>query len=165
MRLFLFLTGFFYIAHTFHVSKTMVAYSEKEKSLQISVHLFIDDLEESLKNEGHTKLFICTEREAPHAEKHIESYLRKHLTFSVNNKSTPFTFVGKEGSSDMSAVWIYLEIPVSGKIKSISIKNSLLIGEFEDQKNLVHVVGPNKKEGTIIFANTKTEESLTFSPK
>jgi hypothetical protein len=143
----------------------MVAYNEKEKALQISVHLFIDDLEESLKMEGHTRLFICTERESIQAEKLIESYLRKHLTFSVNNKSNPFFFVGKERSSDMSAVWIYLEIPVSGKIKTMSIKNSLLVREFEDQKNLVHVVGPNKKEGTIIFAREKTEELLTFSVK
>jgi hypothetical protein len=101
----------------------MVEYNEKEKSLQISVHLFIDDLEESLKKEGHTKLFICTEREATQAEKHIESYLRKNLSFSINGKSTSYTFVGKEGSSDMSAVWIYLEIPVTGKIKTINIKN------------------------------------------
>lgn len=64
----------------------------------------------------------------------------------------------------MSAVWIYLEIPVSGKIKTINIKNSLLIREFEDQKNLVHVIGPNKKEGTIIFANAKIEDLLTFNP-
>jgi hypothetical protein len=142
----------------------MVEYNEKEKSLQISVHLFIDDLEESLKKEGHTKLFICTERESTQAEKHIESYLRKNLSFSINGKSSSYTFVGKEGSSDMSAVWIYLEIPVTGKIKTINIKNSLLIGEFDDQKNLVHVIGPNKKEGTVIFANSKTEELLTFSP-
>ena len=45
----LFLSSFFYLLHTVHVSKTMVEYNEKEKSLQISVHLFIDDLEESLK--------------------------------------------------------------------------------------------------------------------
>ena len=160
----LFLSSFFYLLHTFHVSKTMVEYNEKEKSLQISVHLFIDDLEESLKKEGHTKLFICTEREATQAEKHIESYLRKNLSFSINGKSTSYTFVGKEGSSDMSAVWIYLEIPVTGKIKTINIKNSLLIGEFDDQKNLVHVIGPNKKERTVIFANAKTEKLLTFSP-
>ena len=72
MPIFLFLSSFFYLAHTFHVSKTMVEYSEKEKSLQISVHLFIDDLEESLKNEGHTKVFVCTERESAQAEKYIE---------------------------------------------------------------------------------------------
>ena len=142
----------------------MVEYNEKEKSLQISVHIFIDDLEESLKKEGHTKLFICTERESTQAEKHIESYLRKNLSFSVNGKSSAYTFVGKEGSSDMSAVWIYLEIPVNGKIKTINIKNSLLLREFDDQKNLVHVIGPNKKEGTVIFANAKIEELLTFSP-
>jgi hypothetical protein len=64
----------------------------------------------------------------------------------------------------MSAVWIYLEIPVTSKMKTLNIKNSLLIGEFDDQKNLVHVIGPNKKEGTIIFANAKTEENLTFIP-
>jgi hypothetical protein len=131
----------------------MVEYNEKEKSLQISVHLFIDDLEESLKNQGYTGLFICTERESGQAEKHIESYLRKNLTFSINGKLTNYTFIGKEGSSDMSAV-----------IKTINIKNSLLIREFDDQKNLVHVIGPNKKEGTIIFANAKIEDLLTFNP-
>ena len=164
MPILLFLSSFFYLAHTFHVSKTMVEYNEKEKSLQISVHLFIDDLEESLKNQGYTSLFICTERESGQAEKHIESYLRKNLTFSINGKLTNYTFIGKEGSSDMSAVWIYLEIPFSGKIKTINIKNSLLIREFDDQKNLVHVIGPNKKEGTIIFANAKIEDLLTFNP-
>lgn len=164
MPIILFLSSFFCLAHTFHVSKTMVEFNEKEKALQISVHIFIDDLEESLKNKGFTKLFICTERESTQAEKHIESYLREHLSFSINGKSTNYTFIGKEGSSDMSAVWIYLEIPVSGRIKTINIKNSILLREFNDQKNLVHVIGPNKKEGTIIFANAKTEDLLTFNP-
>ena len=36
----------------------MVEYNEKEKSLQISVHLFIDDLEESLKKEGTNSILL-----------------------------------------------------------------------------------------------------------
>lgn len=42
----------------------MVEYNEKEKSLQISVHLFIDDLEESLKKRGILN-YLYAQRENP----------------------------------------------------------------------------------------------------
>jgi len=150
------------LAHAFHVSKTMVEYKAQEKTLQVSVHLFIDDLETSLRKEGHTALFLCTDREAPRAEGLIEDYIRRHLQLRPNNREVTFTFLGKETSPDMSAVWIYLELRVPGKLRSLAIRNSLLMQAFDDQKNLVHVVGPGKKQGTFLFAGPGVEEIMIF---
>ena len=64
-------------SHDFHLSKCDIIYSTEEKAFQISLQLFIDDLEIALAAEGHENLGICTPNESDKAETIIhESILR-----------------------------------------------------------------------------------------
>ena len=49
--------------HAFHISKTDMVFQPAEKSMQITMHIFIDDLESALEKQGKSKLFIGSERE------------------------------------------------------------------------------------------------------
>jgi len=91
--------------HEFHLSKCQIDYVQEEQSLQISLHLFIDDLEETLRNGGQDDLFICTDKEAPEAEQYIVDYLRDHFKIKVDQQAVSFSFLGKEVSEDLIGVW------------------------------------------------------------
>lgn len=148
--------------HEFHISKCQIDYSEKEKALQITVHLFIDDLEEALSQQGADKLFICTEKEDEKAEEYIYKYFQQRFKIRLEDEEINYTFLGKEMSEDMIAVWCYLEVKDVESINKMHIKNGMLMEAFEDQKNIISIVGPNKSKGYFLFDKGKNEETVSF---
>ncbi len=148
--------------HEFHISKTLIEYNEKENALQFTLHIFIDDLEEALRQQGADKLFICTEKEAEKADDYIYKYLQQKLKIKVDDKAVEYTFVGKEVSEDLVAVWCYLEIENIDSFSKLYIKNNTLVETFDDQKNIISVSGPNKQKGYLLFNQAKSEETLEF---
>ncbi len=149
-------------AHEFHLSKTLIEYNEQERALQITMHIFIDDLEEALRQMGHDKLFICTKKEAADAEKQMEKYLRKQFQLSVNQRSVEYTFLGKEVSDDLMGVWCYLEVLNIDQLKQLDISNNILLEIYDDQKNVTQIVGPQKREGYFIFQKGQSSDSVNF---
>ena len=148
--------------HEFHISKCLIEYNEKEKALQVTLHLFIDDLEEALREQGADKLFICTEKESEKAEDYIYKYLQQKLEISLDEQAVNYTFLGKEMSEDMVAVWCYLELENVESFNQLYVKNRILLDTFDDQKNIISIVGPKKKKGYLLFNNAKNEETLEF---
>ena len=125
--------------HEFHVSKCEVEYQQAERSVQISLQLFIDDLESALKNTGSEALFLCTKKEHPKANTFIKEYLATVLKIEIDGKDMIYEYLGKEMSDDLAAVWCYLEILDTDIHQSFSIENRVLMETFDDQKNLVKV--------------------------
>jgi len=148
--------------HEFHISKCLIEYNEQEKALQVTLHLFIDDLEDALKAQGADKLFICTEKESEKAEEYIYKYLQQKLEISLDEQTVAYTFLGKEMSEDMVAVWCYLELENVESFNQLYVKNRILLDTFDDQKNIISIIGPKKKKGYLLFNNAKNEETLNF---
>lgn len=149
-------------SHEFHLGKCFIEYNEKEQALQISMHLFIDDLEEALRQQGADKLFICTEKEDPKAETYIYKYLQQKFTLQLEDQPIQYTFLGKEISEDLAAVWCYLEVEHLETIQKLYVKNNALMDAFEDQQNIIKIVGPNKKKSYFLFDNKSYEETIQF---
>lgn len=147
--------------HDFHVSKCLIEFNQDETALQMSLYIFIDDLEEGLRQKGYDRLFICTKQEATEANDLINEYLRQHLQLTVNGKEESFEFIGKEISDDLSAVWCYLEITKVQELKTLEIKNDILCSVFDDQKNIVSVIGP-KHKATMLFQKGQEIKEATF---
>ena len=148
--------------HEFHISKCSIEYNEKESALQLTLHIFIDDLEDALRLQGADKLFICTEKEADKAEEYIYKYLQQKLKISLDDKVVNFTFVGKEVSEDLVAVWCYLEVENIQPFSKLHVKNNTLLEAFEDQKNIISIKGPKNRKGYLLFNNAKSEDTLKF---
>jgi len=151
-------------AHDFHVSKCLVEYVEGEQSLQISLHLFIDDLELALAEQGANDLFLCTEREAPEAETYLFRYLQQRFRLTVNQEEVTYRMIGKEISDDLMAVWCYLEVRGISELRELEMENSLLMEIYADQKNIVSVKGPGQERGLLLFERGKMQRSVTFDP-
>ncbi len=148
--------------HAFHLSKCDIEYSVGQKSLQVTLHVFIDDLEAALRKQGRDHLFVGSEREVPSANGFIAAYLQEKLIISVNQKKQKAIFLGKETTKDLSAVWIYLEIKDVSEIRDIFVEDKLLTEVFDDQKNIVQIKASGKKGGYFILDKNKTSETTSL---
>ncbi|MDP6907916.1 MAG: hypothetical protein QF371_00345 [Flavobacteriales bacterium] len=132
--------------HDFHSSVTQVEFNTKTHSLEITVRLFTDDLMVSLEDSGFPKMEIGTTKEPPEANENLEKYLQKHLAFTVNGKSHPFKYLGKEAQDD--ATWCYLEIEEVASVNKLEVTNTLMLSSFDDQTNMVNLkINGRKKSG------------------
>ena len=148
--------------HEFHMSKCQIEFNSKEKAVQISMHIFIDDLEEALRNQGSGKLFIGTEKETDTAEDYLYAYLKNHFQLKVNDQAMEYEFIGKETSEDLQAIWCYLEITDIETVSNIVVENNVLMELFADQKNIIHIMMPNKKQGYFILEKGKSSDKANF---
>ncbi|MEM1321694.1 MAG: DUF6702 family protein [Bacteroidota bacterium] len=148
--------------HKFHLSKCQIDYSVADQALQITLHIFIDDLEEALQTQSTDQLFIGTFQEHEGADQRIFSYIQQKLKLEVDNEAVNYGFVGKEVSEDLQAVWCYLEVTEVASLQSLSVSNDILMETFDDQKNIVAISGPNKKSGYFLFMKGKSSGTVEF---
>jgi hypothetical protein len=148
------------VLHAFHISKTDMTF--KDKSVQITMHIFIDDLEIALEKQGQKKLFVGTEREVAQTNDLITKYLQNNFSIKINSKTVAYTWVGKEAATDKQAIWVYLEIKNVKSINQIFVENKILTEAFSDQKNIVQINIPSKKQGYFLLDKSKTSDMASF---
>ena len=124
------------------------------------MHLFIDDLELALEKKGSEKLFIATEKEHASTDSVLYIYLQNEFQLVADNQRLTYSYVGKEPSSDLQAIWCYLEVENFAFPKSLTIRNHVLLDLFADQKNIVAVKIPRKKGGYFMMEKNNNEETL-----
>jgi len=126
-------------AHPIYLSTTEVEYKEKMKSLEISVKIYADDLEQVFSAQKKEKIELGTDREHVKAKAYIMEYLQKHLRFLADEQRLNYTYIGHEagGRSDMFAMYVYLEIKDVAMFKTLKVENSILVAEHANQLNFV----------------------------
>ena len=141
--------------HDLHMSKTDLHYKTDQESLQILVSIFIDDLELAIKNESGKKYDLL--EEGPHqvSDSLIMGYINSHLEISIDDKYIEPVYLGKEQSEDYEAFWCYLEIENLKTFKLLEIKNTILLKEFDDQKNATNFK-IDRKSKSFEFLDHKT---------
>jgi len=148
--------------HQFHLSKCSIEYSEKDKAVQITMQIFIDDMEEALAELGAEKLFLGTEKEAENADEYIQKYLTQKFNITINSKEKTPDYLGKEISEDLASFWFYMEIPKVKNIKEVTIFNAILMDIFDDQKNIINLKGPDQQTGYFMFVKGNHKETVVF---
>ena len=132
--------------HKFYVSVTNVSYSEKDKAIQITSRIFIDDFEKVLKERYGLNAELATQNESEEADAHIEKYLRVKFLVEINGENASYTFVGKKYDADVMIC--YIEVPNIdlANTSSIQIESEILTDLFDGQQNIVHfkIDGKNK---------------------
>jgi len=142
--------------HKFYVSVTNVNYSEKDKAIQITTRIFIDDFEKLLQERYEIEAKLATENESRSADEFIEKYLRAKFVVEVNGELVPYEFIGKKFDTDVMIC--YLEVPDIdlADLKSIQIENEILTDLFDEQQNVVHFkVNSKKKSFVLVKSDTK----------
>ena len=104
--------------------------------------IFGDDLEDVLNakpyhQDGQPYLDILHPQSPDSLNSIVQRYLEKNFEISVNGKKADPAYLGYE-MEDL-AMWCYLEVRDVRELKSIKVKNSILIDTFSDQVYIVHV--------------------------
>ncbi len=176
---FLLLAGLFFIGsltlvalHEYYVSICQITHNTEEKSLQITLKIFADDLEEALKdvstnNINKIDLEATDSTEMAFVDTLIAQYIKKHLAIQVNDlvlSSNDYFFWGKELESDSDLLLCYLEVyGIPEHINTLEVQNTLLIDLFRTQSNIVHIKangGSSKK--SLLLSKSKIVDSVNF---
>jgi hypothetical protein len=149
--------------HPLHVSVTEIAFDEKDKSLEIMMRVFADDLETTLrKTYNKPELDILSPKSSQITDQLAGQYLQKHLLLSLDKKQQDVRYLGHELEGD--AFTFYLEVTDVKKWKTIRISNDMLTETFDDQSNLVHVTVKDEVKSLRLTRNTSVD-ILTFDSK
>ncbi len=146
-------------AHPFYVSLCQIDFNGQNRSLEISVKIFTDDLQTALRRRGIENLFLGGQGENPESNKYISGYLNDNLSISVDGKPLKISFLGKDHED--GATWCFLEVPNVGTFSNIAITNPMLIETFEGQSNLI-LVTLNGRTQSLLLKKGNTSGSLSF---
>ena len=152
-----FLICFFLLApiapHAFHASITQLELKPETGRLEVAIMMFTDDLEKAIQPVNHPALYLATAKEHPRAEALVNAYVNQHIALIVDGVPVKLTFIGKETEAD--ATWCYLESEVIGKFKKLEISNSVLLAQFEEQTNIIHLKKDGKTQAKITNNGSK----------
>ena len=149
-------------AHDLHLSKTEIRFKPDQSSIQISMHIFIDDLETGLKSQIDSSLHIGTQHENVLADIYITEYIQQKFDLKRSSEKLQLQFIGKELSDDMMAVWCYFEITEIQNFESLNLRNELFHDLFNDQKNIITFYLDQKNISFDILDKDKKEITLSY---
>ena len=147
---------FAFTMHKYYVSLCEIEFIKEKQSIQITLGVFIEDLEFTLNKNSGKQLNLGSKIEVGNIDDYYKKYLNEHLQISVNGKNQPYKFIGKEYDGDI--VRFYLEINSIKELKSIEVTNNILIQEFDNQKNIVKI--KVKDFNKTFYLNKSNDKSL-----
>lgn len=145
--------------HEYYVSVTKVEYAQKQKAVQITSQIFIDDFEKLLRERYDENITLATKDEPEKVNDYINRYFLDKLKVSINGKNTYFKYLGKEYKDDIA--YCYFEIENITEVKSIKVTNRILFDVFEEQQNIVRLKLNNKNKSYLLIPS-KDECMLNF---
>ncbi len=130
--------------HPFYISMTDIKHNVKNKSLEVSVRIFSDDFEKTLRKECNCKVALIKPADKPAMDKLVTSYILKHLQIKIDGNPGQLEFAGYE--QEDGSTWNYFEVKNIQRIQRLELTNSIL-HDNQEQVNMVRVV-MNGKEKT-----------------
>jgi len=145
--------------HPFYVSVTEIHHNAKDKALEISCKIFVDDMEETLKKNYKAKVDLSSTQSQEQNNKFIADYISKHLVFVADGKPQKLSYIGYEKESE--AVYCYFEVPNLPAVKKLDVTNSILHDFNSGQINIMHVVvNENRKSYKLDYPNSQASFSF-----
>jgi hypothetical protein len=140
---FLFISLITVFFHVYHVSTFELERNEKTKTFQMSLHVFTDDLKET----------IGFKEEPSHQE--LEAFFKDKFKLVVNSKEVSFNYIGYETEEEHD-YYLFFESEKTPKVKELSFYTRLFTNDFEDQKNRFLLKINNKNYTAILDHNKNT---------
>lgn len=135
--------------HKFYLSVTQMEFDADKNRITAISRVFIDDLEETLRQRYDVQLALGTDREDEKASFYIRRYLEQKLTVEINNVPLEFSFAGFTYQNDQIVLLSEFSIIDSDEYK-IKVTNTLITDAYSDQQNLVHFRMNQKKQSEVL---------------
>jgi hypothetical protein len=134
-------------AHKFHASFTTIEFNAETGSLEISLRVFSDDLENALSRQARRRIELDR---TPDVAELASAYVRERFKLRRTD-GTPVrvAWVGMEQRVDMT--WIYIEAPAPAGFTGLEALVTVFFELFRDQKNNVSCTDAQGKRHDILF--------------
>ncbi len=132
-----FITTVIAAVHPFYVSMIELNHNPKEKTVEVSVRIFSEDFENTLKTFSKTKIDLFNAKEKAINDKWIMIYLQNKLHITLDKKLVSLKYIGYEIQKE--SVWTYLEIEDVTDFKKVDINCSILYDFNDKQINIFHI--------------------------
>lgn len=153
------LAGVINLFHPFFISMTDINHNVKNKTLEVSVRIFTDDFEKTLKQNCNCKVDLINPGNKGEMEKLASNYIMKHLQVKIDGQPVPLQFAGYQ--QEEGSIWSYFEIKNVASLKKLELQNTLLYDFSESQVNMIHIkANGNEKNDKLDFP--KNTYSITW---
>src|SRR5690606_27423392 len=148
----------FKAAHKYYLSVTQIEYVKEKKSVQIISRIFMDDMQNALKQDYDASLSLDTTN-ASVLDAYVYKYITEKINIEIKGEKTEFNYIGKE--TDLDIMKVYLEIENVENIRSFQITNKVLFELFETQQNMVKLK-MNNLHKSYLLTRQKQRAVLNF---
>ena len=145
--------------HPFFVSVIEIDQNTKDKSLEVSVRIFIEDFEATLRKYGNTKVDLQHPTNKATTDKLVNTYLQNKLQLQVDGKPVTMHYIGFE--QRLESIWVYLEVQNIATLKKLDVNCNLLY-EFEQKQTNIFHIKVNDTEKSFKLDNPKTTTTFNF---
>lgn len=146
----------FTTAHKYYLSVTNITYSQKDKAIQITSRVFIDDINAVLEERYGIKGDFGSGNESEIADEYLEKYFKTKFIIEVNSAPKKYNFLGKKYEDDLIVCYLEITNIKETELNSIQIQNEVLMDMYSEQQNIVHFkVKEQKKSVILIKENNK----------
>ena len=123
--------------HPFYVSVIEIQHNESAATAEISVRIFTEDLEETLRKQSNTPIDLVYPKNKTLMDKQVSTYIRQKLHLTINGKPCELQYIGYEIQKE--SIWCYFEIPNITQLKTLEADCNLLYEFVNVQTNIFHV--------------------------
>lgn len=123
------------VPHNFYVSITEL--NIIGDTIQISIRLFSDDLENALKNNSGITYNLEKASEYDRNQNSILRYIDGKFDIGSATKSATIKWLGYEYEQDVT--WLYGEAVIPADSRMVFVKNLILADIHEKQQNMIHL--------------------------
>lgn len=160
-----FLTTACVLAHSVHTSTAEAEYNPQTKKLEVSLTVFVSDLETALIRQSEREMRM-DKTPGVEFDAQVLAYLKK--TFVVTDatgNAAEMTWVGREmdeasAKSGEPAVVLFFELAMPGGVEGKSLRCAVFGELFRDQVNLLHLRN-GAKQAEVRFAGESLVQALS----
>lgn len=137
-------------AHSVHQSTAEVEYNARTHKLEVSLTVFINDLELALIRQSE-RLMSFEKTPAKEFDAEIQTYLAKMFVVTgADGKAAKLEWLGRELDEDTSktrdpAVTLFFEVPLPQGVDRAMLQQAVFCDLFQDEVNLVQVRSGGRK--------------------
>jgi hypothetical protein len=135
-------------------------YNAGSKKMEIAQKIFWDDLEVALSKEAGVSVDFLRPKDKAKLESQVKNYLLEHTQVWINGKLVAINYLGYEVEED--AAWFYLESAVTSIPKTVEVRSTLLLRDFDGQQNIVHVYVNSKSPKSLLLGEGKEKGKVEF---
>lgn len=141
--------------HKFYVSIYQINFNQKDKRLEITSRIFIDDLNEVLNKKYNKKTSFSELKTNLEDLELLNKYLSEKFSIKVNDIVKPINYLSCE--TEANVLICYFNIKEISKIKSLEIKNTALYELNSEQQNIIQTTIYDKKKSLLLTSNNPKE--------